>query len=222
MSGRGCPLCGGRALTPLGRAHGRDFHDCDNCGLAFVEPAQRPAADEERARYETHENRPDDKGYRAFLARAADPLLARLPVGAEGLDYGSGPGPTLSRMMSEAGRPTRDYDPFFAPDQTALERSYDFITCTETAEHFFDPAAEFDRLDALLRPGGWLAVMTTVRDDAQPFAEWWYARDPTHVCFYRWRTMEWVARVHGWVLERPHPNVALFRKTASRETDRAG
>ena len=210
-----CPLCTGSSLTQLGRVHGRDFHDCDTCGLAFVEPTQRPSPAEERARYATHRNDPDDPRYRAFLARAADPLLARLPTGAEGLDYGSGPGPTLSRMMTEAGFATRDYDPFFAPDASALTRSYDFVVCTETAEHFFAPAAEFDRLGGLLRPGGWLAVMTTMHDETQVFADWWYVRDPTHVCFYRWRTMEWLADRHGWDLQRPHPHVALFRKPAA-------
>ncbi|HEX6587757.1 MAG TPA: class I SAM-dependent methyltransferase [Longimicrobiales bacterium] len=206
-----CPLCGESALTALGRVHGRDFHDCDSCGLAFVDPFQRLSAEDERARYATHRNDPGDAGYRAFLARVADPLLARVAPDAEGLDYGSGPGPTLSRMLSEAGRPTRDYDPYFAPDATALARTYDFVTCTETAEHFFEPAAEFARLAELLKPGGWLGLMTTMREEAQPFADWWYARDPTHVCFYRWRTMEWIAARHGWSLERPHPNVALFR-----------
>ena len=74
---------------------------------------------------------------------------------------------------------------------------------------------EFERLDELLRPGGWLAVMTTMRDDTRDFAGWWYVRDFTHVCFYRPRTMEWIARAHAWQLELPHPNVALFRKAAA-------
>lgn len=209
-----CPLCLAGGAAPLGTVHGRDFLDCRECGLAFVHPGQRPAADDERARYETHHNDPADPGYRAFLSRLLDPLLARLPAGAEGLDYGSGPGPTLSVMLREAGHPTVDYDPFFAPDASRLGRSYDFITCSETVEHFFDPAAEFARLDDLLRPGAWLAIMTTMRDDARAFATWWYVRDRTHVCFYRARTMEWIAGRFGWSLERPATNVALFRKTA--------
>jgi hypothetical protein len=205
-----CPLCGETARR-LGNAHGRDFLECDECGLTFVDPAQRLGPEAEHARYATHRNDPADAGYRAFLSRLLDPLLERLPASAEGLDYGSGPGPTLSLMLAEAGHPTAIYDPYFAPDAHALERTYDFITCTETVEHFYDPAAELERLDALLRPGGWLGVMTTVRDE-QPLAEWWYARDATHVCFYRARTFEWIARRRAWTLERPHPNVALFRK----------
>ena len=207
-----CPLCSGGDVVPLAHVHARDYFECETCGLSFMHPAQRPPAGVERARYETHENDPADAGYRAFLGRLFEPLVARLPPGARGLDYGSGPGPTLSIMLAEAGFPTRNYDPFFAPDADALGFVYDFVTCTETAEHFFDPAGEFDRLDALLAPGGWLGVMTTLRTDEPLFAEWWYARDPTHVCFYRAETMEWIARRHGWLLERPHANVALFRK----------
>lgn len=207
-----CPLCFDGGPRPTGRAFGRDYFDCEVCGLTFMHPEQQPAADVERARYETHRNDVADDGYRAFLARLLDPLLERLPPEAVGLDYGSGPGPALATMLREAGFATTIYDPFFAPDSEALARTYDFITCTETAEHFFEPARELERLDALLRPGGVLAVMTLLRDDVRPFAEWWYVRDLTHVCFYRARTLEWIAERHGWSLERPRENVALFRK----------
>jgi SAM-dependent methyltransferase len=207
-----CPLCAAMEARPLGTAHGRDYFDCERCGLAFLDPTQRPTLDAARARYDTHRNDPDDDGYRAFLSRLADELAARVPAGAQGLDYGSGPGPALSRMMTEAGRPTVDYDPLYANDAALLERTYDFIACSETAEHFIDPAAEFERLNRMLRPGGLLGVMTTMRDDARPFLHWWYVRDATHVCFYRPRTMEWIARSHAWTLELPRTNVALFRK----------
>ena len=192
--------------------HGRDYFFCDVCDLAFMDPDQRPARDAEHARYETHQNEVDDPEYRAFLRRLLDPLLEKLPPGAEGLDYGSGPGPALAAMLVEHGFPMAVYDPFYAPDRGALERTYDFITCTETVEHFFEPAVEFDRLDALLRGAGWLGVMTTLRTPERPFEQWWYVRDYTHVCFYSARTMEWIAERRGWALERPAPNVALFGK----------
>jgi hypothetical protein len=172
----------------------------------------RPAPVAERARYEQHQNDPADQDYRAFLRRLVSPLVERLPPGAEGLDYGAGPGPTISVMLEELGHPTAVYDPYFAPDTGVLERTWDFITCTETAEHFFSPRAELDRLDALLRPGGWLGIMTEMRDPDRPFVSWWYVRDPTHVCFYERATMEWIANAYGWSLEQPHRNVFLCRK----------
>ncbi|HEX2205316.1 MAG TPA: class I SAM-dependent methyltransferase [Longimicrobium sp.] len=210
-----CPLCGAGEARPFAEAHGRRYWECGRCRLVFLDPAQRLDAAAERAHYGTHENDPDDPGYRAFLDRLAAPLAARLAPGAEGLDYGSGPGPALARMLEERGFGMSLYDPFFAPDASVLERAYDFVTCTETAEHFFAPGDEFRRFDALLRPGGWLGVMTEMRTDERDFARWRYARDPTHVSFYRAETMEWIARAHGWALERPHRDVALFHKPAS-------
>lgn len=215
--GPACPLCRSTPVRPFARAHGRRYLDCEACGLIHVAPEDRPTAEAERAHYATHVNDPADAGYRAWLGRVAEPLIARLPEGARGLDYGSGPGPTLSRMLEERGFAMEVYDPIFAPDAGVLGRAYDFVTCTETAEHFFSPADEFERLDAILRPGGWLAVMTEMvtaetAGDAEAFAGWRYARDPTHVSFYRPRTMAWIAARHGWTLEMVGRNVALFHK----------
>lgn len=195
----------------MARVEGRRYLECPQCGLAFMHPADRLSADLEKARYDTHENDPSDPGYRAFLARLADPLGGRLVPGARGLDFGSGPGPTLSLMMTKQGFPMDNWDPFYAPDPSVLERSWDFVTCTETAEHFFEPAREFERLGRLLRPGGLLAIMTSWWTPDQDLADWYYVRDPTHVAFYRQATLDWIARDRGWEVEHPRTNVSFFQ-----------
>lgn len=219
----GCPLCHSKEVHSFARAHRRDYFECASCRLVHLAPHQRldPAA--EREHYGTHENDPADPGYRAFLSRVAAPLKERLSAGAVGLDYGSGPGPTLSVMLGEEGFRVECYDPFFAPDPAVLRRSYDFITCTETAEHFYRPAEEFARLHGLLVPGGWLALMTEMLAEEQSFEQWRYARDPTHVCFYRRHTMEWIAANYDWSAEFPRTSVVLFQKswTASASGDSA-
>lgn len=138
--------------------------------------------------------------------------MPRLPPGASGLDYGSGPGPTLSVMVEERGFSMDIYDPYFAPDSTVFARTYDFITCTGTAEHFYHPIREFRRFDNVLQGGGWLGVMTELLLSDDDFEGWGYHRDPTHVCFYRRETMEWIARRFGWCVTFPRKNVTLFRK----------
>jgi len=212
-----CPLCDASAIRDLTEVRGRRYLRCDTCFLTFLTPGQRPAADAERARYETHRNDPGDPGYRAFLERLATPLALRLQPGAEGLDYGAGPGPTLSLMLAERGFRMRIYDPFFAPDDDALARDYDFITCTETVEHFFQPGRVFERLDRLLRPGGWLGIMTGILTDDERFASWWYVRDLTHVCFFRVETMQWIADRFQWTMENPVREVFLFHKPLASE-----
>ncbi len=207
-----CPLCANPDAHDFARAHGRLYFRCPGCFLTFLHPDERLDASAERARYETHDNDPSDAGYRAFLRRLADPLMARLTPGMEGLDYGSGPGPTLSLILREHGFETTDYDPFFAPDPAPLQRTWDFVTCSETAEHFFEPGRDFATLSGLVRRPGWLGVMTRLLDYDDAFPSWWYVRDPTHVSFYRAETLEWIAARHGWGLERPREDVALFSR----------
>jgi 2-polyprenyl-3-methyl-5-hydroxy-6-metoxy-1,4-benzoquinol methylase len=213
-----CPLCGSDRVRPFATVQQRGYHDCDVCRLVHLAPTQRLAAAAEHEHYLTHENDPADFGYRAFLSRLAVPLAERLEPGAEGLDYGCGPGPALARMLEEQGFRVSAYDPFFAPDDAALGRRYDFVTCTEVAEHFFEPAAELERLQRLLRPGGWLGVMTELLDEQRDFASWRYVRDPTHVCFYRPPTMRWIADHFGWEAHFVHRNVVLFQKPSQVAT----
>lgn len=207
----GCPLCGGRA-APFAPGAARGALRCGVCALTFVPPQRRLSPGAEKARYETHENRPDDPGYRAFLDRLLEPLSRRLTPGAEGLDFGCGPGPTASVMMRERGFAMTDYDPYFVPDEAALERDYDFIVCTEVLEHLREPRETLDLLERLLRPGGMLGVMTTLLADDGAFATWWYAQDPTHIAFYKEETLDWVARSRGWSLESLPRGAALLRK----------
>ena len=207
-----CPVCEADATRPFQRIDTRNYWRCEACDATFLDPAQRPDHDAERAEYDLHQNDPRDSGYRAFLARLATPLLERLPPGAHGLDYGCGPGPALAGMLREAGHAVALYDPLFFNDPEVLCGAYDFITCTEVAEHFHHPAEEFARLDQLLRPGGWLGIMTGFQTRDEAFAQWHYRRDPTHVVFYRASTFEVIARRHAWQCEIPRANVVLMRK----------
>lgn len=209
-----CPVCESNAVRHFVRLDARDYWRCEACAATFVDPAQLPDIDIERAQYALHRNDLDDAGYRAFLSRLATPLLQRLHgVGLRGLDYGCGPGPALAAMLREAGHTMAVYDPLFCDDPAVLTGSYDFITCTEVVEHFHRPAQEFARLDRLLVPGGWLGVMTSFTPDDSEFARWHYRRDRTHVVFYRQATFELLARRHGWRCEIPCANVALLHKT---------
>ncbi|MDX6749154.1 class I SAM-dependent methyltransferase [Geminicoccaceae bacterium 1502E] len=212
-----CPLCAAVA-RPFALAHGRRYASCDDCGLAFLDPAQRLTPEEELAEYRLHRNDPADPFYRRHLAKVATPLSARLKPGAEGLDYGCGPGPALVAMMEEAGFAVRGYDPFFCPDESALARRYGFVTCTETVEHFCRPAAEWARLDGLLEPGGVLAVMTRLLTEKVDFPRWSYIRERSHVVFYRPRTMEWLAARFGWEVAILSGEIVFFTKGAGFTT----
>lgn len=207
-----CPVCetpDSRAFLEVG---GRHYRRCERCHCTFLQTDQRPSAEAELAEYRRHHNDEQDPGYRRHLAQLGSPLLQRLAPARTGLDYGCGPGPALAGMLREAGHTVALYDPFFQPDAGVLAQHYDFITCTEVVEHFHHPADEFRRLNRLLRPGGWLGLMTRFQTDDTRFAQWHYRRDPTHVVFYREATLRWLADHHGWACEIPAPHVALMYK----------
>ncbi len=207
-----CPLCGADSIRQFVAVDSKTFWRCDKCHLTFLSPEFYLSPEDELARYLLHENSPEDGRYREFLSRLTDYLTPKLQAGARGLDYGSGPGPTLSVMLEEAGFPMEIYDPYFAPDTAPLERTYDFITCTETAEHFHVPKKEFDRFHRLLNRRGWLGIMTEMLESDDSFASWWYHTEPTHVCFYKRATMAWIADQYSWCVEYPRKNVTLFYK----------
>ncbi len=186
------------------------------CEARFLDPRHRPSRQVEFSHYLHHENNSDDPGYRRFLSKLAEPLIARLPARSHGLDYGCGPGPVLAAILRESGHAVALFDPFFYPDPAPLRPGYDFVTCSETAEHFHRPAAEFDRLITLVRPGGWLAVMTCFQTDDALFADWHYRRDPTHVVFYREETLRYLAAVRGCACEIPVKDVALMQRPIGR------
>ena len=209
-----CPLC---AWFPA-RFHARadtwlDFWRCPACALVFRDPAQWPARDAEHVHYRLHDNRPDDPGYRNFLRPLFDALRPRLPPGAEGLDFGCGPGSALAAMLDEAGHPMRLWDPLFAPDTGPLQQRYAFVTASEVIAHLHTPMATLCEIDGLLADGGLLGVLTGWPPSHwRDFARWHYRRDPTHVAFYGPETLHWIARRFSWALALPSRNVAVFAR----------
>jgi len=162
----------------------------------FVPPEFFLSADEEKAVYELHRNDPQDAGYRHFLSRLFAPMTERIPRSASGLDYGCGPGPTLSVMFEELGYAMKIYDPLFVPGESALADVYDFVTATEVVEHLRHPRSSLEEMWRCVRPGGFLGMMTKMVIDREAFAKWHYTHDETHICFYSRETFEWLA--HEW------------------------
>ena len=77
------------------------------------------------------------------------------------------------------------------------------------------PARVARRLAGIVRPGGWLAVMTCFQTDDARFARWHYRLDPTHVVFYREATLATLAANLGLSFATPVKDVALMRKPAA-------
>lgn len=114
-------------------------------------------------------------------------------------------------MLQEAGHEMSIYDPF-SENPAVMNRAYDFITATEVVEHLHHPGRELDRLWLMVTPNGLLAIMTQLPPPDQAFLNWYYLRDPTHVCFFSSDTWDWLSLRWGAEIVYREKNVILFRK----------
>jgi len=168
---------------------------------------------EEKSRYDLHENSPDDPDYRAFLSQLFEPMLELLNGYERGLDFGSGPGPTLSVMFEEKGFEMTIFDIFYHNKPAVLNSSYHFITATEVFEHLAEPRKELERLWKCLKPGGFLGIMTKrLPATKEEFDDWHYRRDDTHITFYADETFEWIAQTYGAEIVYKAPRVIILQK----------
>ncbi len=206
-----CPLCKSKNVTEYSQSFDRLYFRCENCSLVFLDPALRLTPQAEKAIYSHHQNEPDNQDYRQFVAALYEPLVRRLQPGATGLEFGCGSGSALTAMLSEGGFNMIEYDPFFHPDESYQQHSYDFITATEVFEHLYEPGNVLQHLQALLKKGGILGLMTSLYHNQHDFSKWHYIRDPTHVCFYAADTFEWIADANKASLEIFDKKVILLQ-----------
>ncbi|ABM03878.1 Methyltransferase type 11 [Psychromonas ingrahamii 37] len=207
-----CPLCSSNQTQFYFEDKNRCYFQCSRCELVFVPEEQRLNAVSEKAHYDQHENDPDDQGYRHFLSRLSLPLLERIDSDTAGLDFGCGPGPALAHMLREAGHNIALYDIYYQPDTDVLEKTYDFVTATEVIEHLYDPKNIWSQWLNLVKPGGWIGIMTKQVIDLEAFSRWHYKNDPTHVCFFSRATFRYLAERDKLKLEFIGNDVVLLRK----------
>ena len=117
---------------------------------------------------------------------------------AVGLDFGSGTGSAVSKVLTDNGYNIVQYDPFFDNHPELLEQQYDYIASCEVVEHFHHPGKEFELLRKMLRRKGKLYIMTHLYDPSIVFPSWYYKNDHTHVFMYQKETMEWIAQTYGF------------------------
>lgn len=209
-----CPLCDRKTchLYWQSNAPKRDYYHCQQCDLIFVPTRFHLCSEEERKIYDLHENDPSDQHYRNFLGKLFNPMAALLSQQCKGLDFGSGPGPTLSKMFIEHGHSCAIYDKFYANDANALKEDYDFVCSTEVVEHLAEPRKVFAMFFELTkRKEGPVGVMTKLHpQDFKSFENWHYKNDPTHITFYSRLTMTKLAKQYHRELKMIGNDVIMF------------
>lgn len=204
-----CPLC----HSPLTTKIDVDYFDCGGCRALVKHPDLLPTPDEEVHRYQLHNNDINDPGYQQFTAPIWQYILKYFNKEDLGLDYGSGTGPVISKMLLDQGYTIKQYDPYFTPNEALLDLKYKYIACCEVVEHFFHPRQEFSKLDTMLLPGGKFVGMTLLYHDDIDFKTWSYRKDETHVFIYRKETLEFIGRLFDYQLTELTNRFFVFEKS---------
>jgi hypothetical protein len=187
--------------------------DCAHCGLVFKNPENHFDLERDIKRYSTHNNSSDDSGYIDFLNNLVKPLSTFLPKSFSAIDFGCGPGPSLSILLSDLGGVVENYDPIFLKNDKALLQTFDVVTCSEVVEHFKKPDQDWNQLISLIKPNGLLAIMTLLISPDINYKSWWYKNDPTHVVFYSEATLIYLAkRFELDIIFNDKKSVIIFRK----------
>lgn len=187
-----CVLCQSEKILPVKHRQliQRRYYHCSNCDVIFADPADMISSSQEKARYEKHQNNIKSEGYRAHLWPVVEIIKKNFKAGAKGLDFGCGPAPALQTLLQAERFVVDIYDPYFSPYKALLQKAFDFVTATEVVEHFRHPREEWKQLLGINAQN--FIIMTQLHSGPEAFADWWYARDLTHVVFYGERSWSWL------------------------------
>lgn len=188
-----CTLCN----TLLKKKIDENFYDCSTCKALVKDKKYYLTADEEKARYQNHNNDINDVGYQKFTSPITNYVLENFTKNNKGLDFGSGTGPVISSELEKNNYTILQYDPYFSPNKNVLKSKYDYIVSCEVFEHFYNPKQEIETLLKLLKNNGALLIMTLLYNDKKDFDAWFYKNDPTHVFIYRKKTFEFIAKTYN-------------------------
>lgn len=187
-----CRLCFGSDLKQIKTEN--IYYYCNRCGLIFLDDKEVLSVKEEIKRYQMHENTHENKGYvsmfESFIENTITPYQKEIKTV---LDFGCGPGPVLADLLLKEGYTVDIYDPYFYPEESFKNKTYDLITSTEVFEHLLDPNKELRLLVDHLNEGGYLAIMTSFHPGKEKFVDWFYIWDETHITFYNINTFKWIA-----------------------------
>jgi len=176
----------------------KEYLQCTNCSSVMLNPRHYLSSKKEKQRYKEHDNDIYDKRYQAFVSPIVGAVLKDYQKTHKGLDFGSGTGPVITKLLRDHNYKIDTYDPFFDNNKERLKGTYDYIVCCEVVEHFHHPRLEFNRLKEMLKPGGSLYIMTSIYHEDIDFKAWYYKNDSTHVFFYHRKALEYIKRQYNF------------------------
>lgn len=212
MGSLNCKICKSTINKQTILKNSRIYYHCDKCGFISLDSNFLLSRDEEKARYDLHENSSENSGYLKLLQDFIMTAVKPYPV-QKILDYGSGPNPILATLLREEKYDVDIYDPYYAPLDSMKNTQYDMIISTETFEHFQNPLEEMDSIIKLLKPQAYLSIMTSFAYPYEEFKAWRYKDDATHIAFYSIATFQRLAELFSMsIIYSNNKNIIVLRK----------
>ncbi len=206
-----CLLCDSK-IRFFATSRNRKYYKCENCLSLMLDPSDFVSSQEEKARYETHNNDVEDIGYQKFVSPIVESVREDYSKDHLGLDYGAGTGPVITSLLEKEDYGIKLYDPFFHPYPENLLKKYDYIICSEVIEHFHRPYQEFKNLKEMLNPRGSIFCLTSLYHEGIDFENWNYKNDETHVFFYHKKALEWIKNQFDFSQVEVEGKLIKFRK----------
>ncbi|MBS4013263.1 MAG: class I SAM-dependent methyltransferase [Bacteroidetes bacterium] len=197
MDTNSCPLCNSSS-QPIAEYQNRQYLHCPECKGVFLNKQNHLSFENEFFRYNEHNNDVNDVRYQDFVKPIVNEILKDFKSCDKGLDFGAGPGPVISKLLTDEGYQIAQYDPFFHNNESLLKQKYNYIVCCEVIEHFYNPNKEFKLLNSLMKNGGKLYLKTTLFSNDIDFRNWHYKNDNTHVFFYQKETFDYIKNQFGF------------------------
>ncbi|NCT08475.1 MAG: class I SAM-dependent methyltransferase [Flavobacteriia bacterium] len=203
-----CTLC----ETSLKNKIDDSFFECKICNALVKDCQFYLTRQQEKERYESHNNDVNDVRYQQFTSPITKFILKNYTQNHFGLDFGCGTGPVISKQLQNNGFRVQLFDVFFYPDENYLNFQYDYIICCEVFEHFFYPKQEIEKLLRLLKTDGRLLIMTHQFDRLIDFPNWYYRKDPTHVFIFTSKTFQFIAEKYHLTIENHTNRFVILKK----------
>ncbi len=98
-----------------------------------MDPRDRLVPAPERQYYETHNNDVNDPRYQAFVAPITTAVQRDFSPHSLSLDFGTGTGPVITKVLPDQGYALKLYDPFFGSPFIAIAIKGSTATTTSFA-----------------------------------------------------------------------------------------
>jgi hypothetical protein len=194
-----CPLCDATGCARFFEDRRRSYYWCESCGLLFVPKAGHIAFEDEKKRYELHDNNIGNSGYVQFLEETVTVIEGLPMVDKRIIDFGSGKNRVLGELFRERGLFIDSFDPLYDIGKEFLNRKYTVLVLCEVIEHFRDLKHEARVIREMVDTNGVILLRTNICPPLENFSAWWYKEDMTHINFFTRKSIERFASEVGKV-----------------------